>query len=159
MACAVTVYGTVASEMAFMGIPTISCGDNPHVCFDFCHTAQTQQEYAQLLINYRNLPGTPSEMRTESCIFHYMHNMHLDQEQQVLKDKIQELRRRLFFIDSAPSPQEVIEAANDFAAGAVFRGYCASLYNAMCEQQGDAMPKPSHYSPDRLTAPALSEPT
>jgi hypothetical protein len=30
IACAVTVYGTVAHEMAFLGIPSIAAGHNPH---------------------------------------------------------------------------------------------------------------------------------
>jgi hypothetical protein len=133
MTCAVTVYGTVASEMAFMGVPTISCGDNPHVSFDFCHTARTREEYATLLLSHSSLSGTPAEMRRESCIFYYMHNLNLNQDQQTLKDKILELRRRLFFIDSTPSPQEVIDAAADFASGPALQEFCSSLYRIMQE--------------------------
>ena len=74
MACAITVYGTVASEMAFMGIPTISCGDNPHVSFDFCHTARSPTEYADLLRNCRDA-GRQSRCngKAKSCAFYYMH--------------------------------------------------------------------------------------
>ncbi len=133
MACAVTVYGTVASEMAFMGIPTISCGDNPHVSFEFCHTARTREDYAKLLRNCHGLSGTQAEARRESCIFYYMHNLHLDRDQQGLKDKIMELRRRLFFIESTPPPQEIVEAAADFASGPEISAFCSSLYGLMQE--------------------------
>jgi hypothetical protein len=134
MACAVTVYGTVASEMAFMGVPTISCGDNPHVSFDFCHTARTRGEYAQLLLNYRSLPTTPAQMRQESCAFYYMHNLHLTPEEQSLKDKMLELRRRLFFVNAPPSPREIIEAATEFASGPALHAYCKSIYGLIRDQ-------------------------
>jgi hypothetical protein len=39
MACGVTVYGTVAHELAFLGIPSIACARHPHHAFDFCRTA------------------------------------------------------------------------------------------------------------------------
>lgn len=133
MSCAVTVYGTVASEMAFMGIPTISCGDNPHISFDFCHTAKTQEEYRNLLLNNRNLNGVPAEMRRESCMFYYMHNLNLDRGQKVLKDKILELRRRLFYVDSPAPPGEIASAAADFIAGNALQSYCSALYDAMQE--------------------------
>jgi hypothetical protein len=97
-----------------MGIPTISCGDNPHVSFDFCHTAQTRDEYAKLLRNCYSLAGTPAEMRKESCIFHYMHNLDIDREQLVLRDKILELRRQILVNDLMSSSEEVIEAAENF---------------------------------------------
>lgn len=131
MTCAVTVYGTVASEMAFMGVPTISCGDNPHIGFDFCHTARSHEEYAKLLLDHHQLGKIcREEMQRESCIFYYMHNLHLGRSEQVLKDKIMELRRRLLFGDTPVSHQEAIEAATDFAAGPALRAFCASLYAA-----------------------------
>jgi hypothetical protein len=134
MACAVTVYGTVASEMAFMGVPSISCGENPHISFDFCHTARTPVEYAELLRNYDNLPGTPADRRQESCIFYYMHNMHIDSHQRLLKDKMAELRHQLLFVAARPQSQQIIEAADAFASGQVFQNFCSSLYDVMREQ-------------------------
>lgn len=136
MACAVTVYGTVASEMAFMGVPTISCGDNPHISFNFCHTAQTREEYAELLREYRSLPGTAAERRQESCMFYYMHNMHLTPQQEVLKEKMLTFRRRLFFIDSPPSSEEAIDASEEFASGPALRDFCSSLYGVVLKHRG-----------------------
>jgi hypothetical protein len=36
----ITVYGTVAHELAYMGIPIITCGDNPHSGYNFCYEAK-----------------------------------------------------------------------------------------------------------------------
>ena len=138
MACAITVYGTVASEMAFMGIPTVSCGDNPHISFDFCRTARTSEEYAKLLLDCRSLPAVPIEMHRESCIFYYMHNLHLAPEEEQLKDKMTELRRRIFFVESTPSPQEIIDAASEFASGPALQAFCASLYGLIRDRAGQA---------------------
>ena len=136
MTCAVTVYGTVASEMAFMGVPTISCGDNPHVSFDFCHTAESREEYANLLLHHHQVGRTSrEEMRRESCIFHYMHNLCLAPDEQALKDKIMELRRRLLFSDTPVSFQETIEAAIHFSSEPALRTFCASLFTAIGKER------------------------
>ena len=53
MACAVTVYGSVAPEVAFLGVPSISTGDSPHASFDAFHLARTRDAYAALLSEAR----------------------------------------------------------------------------------------------------------
>jgi len=131
MTCAITVYGTVASEMAFMGIPTIACGDNPHISFDFCHTARSQAQYISALTSHHKLGQTPAAMRRESCAFYYMHNLHLSQEQQVLRDQTLELRHKLFFPDITPPLPEILSAIDQFGSGPTFDEYCANLYQEL----------------------------
>ena len=134
MACAVTVYGTIASEMAFMGIPTISCGDNPHISFGFCHTASSREEYAAALMSYKELGQPLADMRRESCAFYYMHNLHLDADYQILRDRSLELRRRLSFSDTPLSLSDILDAMEQFASGPVFEEFCAGLYRGMMER-------------------------
>ena len=79
--CAVTVYGSVAHEMAYMGIPTIACGDNPHIAFSFCRTAKNQAEYENYLRNALNVELTNIEKalyKQEAIEFYVMHNLAAD---------------------------------------------------------------------------------
>lgn len=92
MACAVTVYGTVAHEMAFMGVPTIACAHHPHVSFGFCRTARSRDEYAELLRNATGLNMDKALMRRESLAFYYMHNLNIDADERVLLNACAQLR-------------------------------------------------------------------
>jgi hypothetical protein len=80
MACAVTVYGTVAHEMAYLGIPTIASAHHPHICFDFCRTAKSRKEYAAFLKHPAQIGIDKSTMRQQSLMFYYMHNLNLTAE-------------------------------------------------------------------------------
>jgi hypothetical protein len=84
MACAVTVYGTVAHEMAYLGVQTIGCGDNPHIAFDFCRLAKSKDEYAEMLRNFSLYNFDKTEMRRQSLIFYYMHNLNSSDEERFL---------------------------------------------------------------------------
>jgi hypothetical protein len=92
MVCAVTVYGTVAHEMAYLGVPTIACGDHPHVSFDFCQTAKTKDEYADLLRQYAEIRFDKLVMHRQSLIFYYMHNFNLSVGEKSLMDVVSALR-------------------------------------------------------------------
>lgn len=92
MSCAVTVYGTVAHEMAYMGVPTIACAHHPHIKFDFCQTAKSKTEYADLLINYTNIKFDKLKMRRESLAFYYMHNLNLSTEEKLLMNAVAKFR-------------------------------------------------------------------
>lgn len=76
MACGVTVYGTVAHELAYLGVPSIGCARHPHHTFDLCRTARTQEEYADMLKTYGVSPLPKEEMQRQALIFYYMHNLH-----------------------------------------------------------------------------------
>ena len=74
--CGVTVYGTVAHELAYLGVPSIGCAQHPHHSFDFCRTAKTRDEYKTMLQSPSLLPIDIIEMRRQALIFYYMHNIH-----------------------------------------------------------------------------------
>jgi hypothetical protein len=76
MLCGVTVYGTVAHELAYFGIPTIACARHPHHTFDFCRTARSVDEYARMLSTPSAIPLAAEEMKRQSLAFYFMHNLH-----------------------------------------------------------------------------------
>jgi hypothetical protein len=86
MACAVTVYGTVAHEMAYLGVPTIACARHPHISFDFCKTARSREEYAELLQHIGDIKTDVELMRRQSLAFCYMHSLNLTDEKKMLRD-------------------------------------------------------------------------
>jgi hypothetical protein len=86
MACAVTVYGTVAHEMAYLGVPAIACARHPHVAFDFCRTARNRDDYAQLLSDALAPVADRESLRQQVLAFYVMHNLALPPAQLELRD-------------------------------------------------------------------------
>jgi hypothetical protein len=76
MVCGVTVYGTVAHELAYLGIPSIACARHPHHSFGFCRTARSAEEYRRLLAEPDARPLSDAEMKRQALAFYYMHNLH-----------------------------------------------------------------------------------
>jgi hypothetical protein len=76
MLCGVTVYGTVAHELAYLGVPSIACARHPHHSFGFCRTARSVVAYRDLLADAAVRPMSASEMKREALAFYYMHNLH-----------------------------------------------------------------------------------
>lgn len=75
IACGVTVYGTVAHELAYLGVPSIGCARHPHHTFDFCRTAHSQDEYAAMLRTFKFEPLSKAAMQEQALGFFYMHNL------------------------------------------------------------------------------------
>jgi hypothetical protein len=92
LACAVTVYGTVAHEMAYLGVPSIACAHHPHVSFDFCKTAKNKTEYAEALLRSAYIDVDRLEMHRQSLIFYYMHNINLSAEEKFLRESASKFR-------------------------------------------------------------------
>lgn len=86
MACAVTVYGTIAHEMAYLGVPSIGCARHPHVAFDFCATARDRAGYADLLRRALHLPHDEADMRRQALQFYVMHNLAAPHDQLTLRN-------------------------------------------------------------------------
>jgi len=109
MSCAVTVYGTVAHEMAYLGVPTIACAHHPHISFDFCRTAHNRDEYADLLQNSTRFMIDKAAMHRESLIFYYMHNLNLSEEMKVLRDASMVFRMACERNDGQHDPVEMLK--------------------------------------------------
>lgn len=73
--CGVSVYGTVAHELAFLGVSTVCAAKHPHSSFDFCLTAKNISEYEEYLLSPISKITLP-EMRLQSLQFYYMHNLY-----------------------------------------------------------------------------------
>ena len=69
----VSVYGTVAHELAYMGVPVIMCAENPHSSYNFCFVGNSKEDYSDLLINYEKLVFS-SNTKKDIESFYYMHN-------------------------------------------------------------------------------------
>jgi hypothetical protein len=87
MICGVTVYGTVANELAYMGVPSIGCAQHPHHSFDFCRTAHNREQYRSFLLTPRICGLTRDEMKIQALQFFYMHNLHGDKDNLLLREK------------------------------------------------------------------------
>lgn len=85
MVCGVTVYGTVAHELAYLGVPSIGCARHPHHTFEFCRTARSREEYEGMLRTYAKLPVPEEEMQRQALAFYYMHNLYGGGDQSVLR--------------------------------------------------------------------------
>lgn len=92
MVCAVTVYGTIAHEVAYLGIPAIACARHPHIAFDFCHTGRSVEEYESLLKRSCSLAfPDPAEARRQVLEFYAMHNLDLPADQLAARNRLIEL--------------------------------------------------------------------
>lgn len=69
----ITVYGSVAHELAYLGVPTIGCSQNPHVSFSFCRVAKTKEEYCRLIKDIDKVHLNSKIAKEESLMFYYMH--------------------------------------------------------------------------------------
>jgi hypothetical protein len=78
IACGVTAYGTVAHELAYLGVPSICCARHPHHAFGFSRTATTRAEYRVMLAGYREHPFAVDQLKRQALIFYYMHNLYGD---------------------------------------------------------------------------------
>jgi hypothetical protein len=50
-----TVHGTIAHEMAYLGEKVVNAGDNPHIQYNFCAHPNTIKEY-EMILSGRNQP-------------------------------------------------------------------------------------------------------
>lgn len=92
IACAITAYGTIAHEMAFLGIPSVAAGYNPHIAFDFCKTPSTIQQYEGYLLSQRRGFLNLEDAKIQSKIFYFMHNLALSKEELDLNTMAMSLR-------------------------------------------------------------------
>jgi len=83
--CGVTVYGSVAHELAYFGVPTVACARHPHASFEFCRTARTRDEYHSFLQSPATMPLDAAEMRRQALMFYYMHNLYGDPDELALR--------------------------------------------------------------------------
>lgn len=132
LACAVTVFGTVAHEMAYLGVPSIGCARHPHVSFEFCKTAKSKTEYAEALLQYAAINSDRSLMHRQSLIFYYMHNLNLSAEERTLRDTVFKLRDSG---DGSPIAHQDLSKLLDEISG--LPGFVAYISSLATDSQSD----------------------
>jgi hypothetical protein len=90
---AYTVYGTIAHEFAFLGVPVICAGSNPHMGFSFCKTVLTKTEFRDWIHNFMNKTWVPDQNQVEA--FCYLHNLRF------LKNEIQQFPMFPTYLEAA----------------------------------------------------------
>lgn len=75
---AYTVHGTVAHELAYLGVPVVNAGDNLHVSYGFNLNPSTVADYDDLIARSDKLGEHPID-RTEIEEFYYMHYFYFRQ--------------------------------------------------------------------------------
>jgi hypothetical protein len=68
-----TVYGTVAHELAYIGLPVLCSGENPHTSFSFSTTTLSEQSFLEYLRNPTAVPR-PAAESDEIAAFYSVHN-------------------------------------------------------------------------------------
>jgi hypothetical protein len=133
MACGVTMYGSVAHELAYFGVPSIACARHPHNAFDFCRTARTLAEYEQYLRAAGETLIDKAEMRRQALIFYYMHNLHGSAAELALRQQYVDFWKASI---AESTPGEVREIFATLRSGDAFRRLGAALRSgAIPEQQ------------------------
>ena len=129
MACAITVYGSVAAEMAFMGVPSIACGDNPRVSFDAFVLATGKAQYLELVRDFPNLSYNESVLKEQACAFYYMHNLSDGPEALELRERVFDYINYMFRLkaDDPFDPQRLAQLLNGIDATAGFKQLVAAL--------------------------------
>lgn len=71
---ALTVFGSIAVEYPYLGIPVINASENnPHIRYNFCASPKTVEEYEHLLLNLQNIRIEDSN--TSILEFYFMHHL------------------------------------------------------------------------------------
>ena len=71
-----TVYGSIANEFAYLGIPVLLAGDNPTSAYKFCYIAKSKIEYDYYLLNISELKNKLDLSKSAIKEFFYMHYLH-----------------------------------------------------------------------------------
>jgi hypothetical protein len=126
MACVVTVYGTIAHEAAFLGVPSIACAQHPHVAYDFTKTASNLLEYETLLRNALSLKFVDKlAMKRQALEFYAMHNLDLPPTLKFARERMTNLWKCAHA--KGASGKEIGDAANSLACTPGFRQFAKSL--------------------------------
>jgi hypothetical protein len=73
--CALTVYGTIASEYPYLGVPVVNASiNNPHVKYSFSISPKSKAEYFDVITNLDKLDTKFN--KNEILEYYFMHNLY-----------------------------------------------------------------------------------
>jgi len=125
IACGVTAYGTVAHELAYLGVPSIACARHPHHSFGFCRTARSLTEYLELLRTARVATMSHEAMQREALAFYYMHNLEGSERERELQEGFIEFWRASNV--SPYSAERLLDAFRQFTTLPSFNDFARDL--------------------------------
>jgi hypothetical protein len=91
----ITAYGTVAHELAFLGIPSLSCSHNPHFEFKFNYVAKNLFDYTNFLNNFKKIKFDGEHLKMEACMFYTSHNLVKNNSDMHLENIYTKLHKKL----------------------------------------------------------------
>jgi hypothetical protein len=131
--CAVTAYGTVSHEMAYLGVPSVTCARHPHIAFNFCYTATTVEDYANALAACPSLYPDTGEMRRESLTFYYMHNLNHSTDTVKLLDAVAVFRTHCAQPQSSIDVPKLLSELDQITEQAAYRMTVDDCYQQLLE--------------------------
>jgi hypothetical protein len=128
---AITVYGSVAHEMAYFGIPSIACARHPHIAYSFCQTASSREEYKKLIYSSRAPQNLDvMKMRKESLEFYFMHNLNLTTKESELMLSAHNLRSGCAEIDQGDAP-DLVGLIENLSSKEAFKDFCNKIIHEL----------------------------
>jgi hypothetical protein len=109
MICGVTAYGTVAHELAYMGVPSIGCAKHPHYSFEFCRTAKNLDKYKYFLQTPNIQPLPVKELQRQALAFFYMHNIYCGEDNIALRRQFNAWFREVHDVEGVQLLQELVK--------------------------------------------------
>jgi hypothetical protein len=137
--CAVTVYGTVAHEMAYLGIPSIACARHPHVSFGFCQTAKTRAEYIEMLHGAARIAFDCEWLKRQSLEFCFIHNMGMDDLQLQLRDATLDFRNACGDAETTSGNRDLPGKLCTLSNLEGFHCFVRDLTGALADREASAM--------------------
>lgn len=71
-----TVYGTIAHEFAYLGVPVICAGENPHKMYNFVYQTTTVEAFNTYLENLGDIVLPENYSKEQILEFYYMHYLY-----------------------------------------------------------------------------------
>ncbi|MBI3543647.1 MAG: hypothetical protein HY075_10280 [Deltaproteobacteria bacterium] len=81
-----TTYGTAGHEFAYMGVPTVNAGDNPHINYDFNLHPATVEEYKSYIYSADRLQVKMDKAQVEE--FFVMHSYFIYDNEELKADPL-----------------------------------------------------------------------
>lgn len=132
---AITVYGSVAHEMAYFGIPSIACARHPHIAYSFCQTASSREEYKKLIYSSQSLKNLDiMKMRKESLEFYFMHNLNLTVKESELALGAHHLRSGCAALGTQDAP-DLVGLIKNMSSKEAFKEFCNKI---ICEVSSES---------------------
>ena len=129
--CGVTAYGTVAHELAYMGVPSICCAKHLHHSFDFCRTAKDINEYQSFLQSPDVRTLSKNDMQYQALAFYYMHNFSESPDTIPFRDQFNNWFREVHNIEST----SMLEELSKFQELPVYKNFIEVLVRDLTNAQ------------------------